>query len=64
MNQFVKIYNLLAQLCAYAADKPVAKGRHLAEKENRTILDSPIGLRERRERDVTFIHRPLTSRIV
>ena len=60
-NRIVKALSLMVLLCRNPAHEPVVKRRHLAKSSGGPVLESAIGLWQRRQNDVALVHRPLTS---
>ncbi len=60
-DEIIETGHSLVELATHAADQSIAEARHLPQQNGRSQLDKPIGLRQRREHDVTLIHDVLRS---
>ena len=58
---FVEAGSLLVNLSANTAYKPVAKSRHTAKKDHRTILNLTIRLRQGAQSDIALLDDGLVS---
>lgn len=61
-DRVVKPLNGLVQLSADAANEPVTKRRHLAERDDGPAFSLTVGLCKDRQRKVSFGHRGTMSR--
>ncbi|HWM24475.1 MAG TPA: hypothetical protein VNP98_06600 [Chthoniobacterales bacterium] len=64
LDDVVEAGDLLMKLRANAANEPISERRHLAQSNNRTVLDASVGLRKRRESNIGLPHDRLTSACV
>lgn len=56
-HDFIETRDLLAELCANAADKYIIIRRHRSQEKRRPIFDLSVRLWNRRENNIPLIHR-------